>query len=77
MRNCDLCSNYGSLGTQAKWEQNSQFLVNSEKLWHLLSGKKLTEHMESELSGIFLIKTGCQKWCLCPKVPILCICKLK
>ena len=53
MRNCDLCSNYGSLGTQAKWEQNSQFLVNSEKLWHLLSGKKLTEHMESELSGIF------------------------
>ena len=33
LRNCDLCSNYGSLGNQNKWEYNSQFHVNSEKLY--------------------------------------------
>ena len=55
-RNCDLCSNYGFLGTQGKWEQNSQFLVNSEKLWCMSSGYKIKEHMESELSGIFQLK---------------------
>ena len=33
--------------------------------------------MESELSGIFLIKTDWQKWYLVPHGPILCICGLK
>ena len=55
-RNCDLCLNYGSLSTQSRWEQNSEFLVYSEQLWYRFSGKKIKEHLESELSGIFQLK---------------------
>ena len=38
-RNCDLCSNYGCLGTQTKYGKNSQFLVNFENLCYTNNNK--------------------------------------
>ena len=60
-RNCDLYSNYGSLGTQTKNNKIHKFFVNSEKLCYMFSGKKVKEHMESELSSIFPLKVVAKK----------------